>query len=263
LLSGTAPASTLATRQDEIGSLARALHEAGHQLHAERAKRITAERLAVLARIATGLAHEIKNPLSAIQLHAQLLPASESTENSEAVSHILRETRAIEDLVNQWLFLARPEPPGTSALNLRDLCSSLVTLHQPRAQHAEVHIHVDVPVQPITLMADRTRLRQALGNLLINAIQASPAGGTIRLTAARLDPSRVRICLVDEGPGFSSAALCHGTELFFSEKEGGMGVGLNIAHQLIQAQGGTLELSNQTSPAHGGLVTLTLPTATA
>jgi signal transduction histidine kinase len=259
LLAGTAPTNTLATRQDEIGSLARALHDAGCKLNAERAKRLTAERLAVLARIATGLAHEIKNPLSAIQLHAQLLP--DSTETTEAVSHILQQTHAIEDLVNQWLFLARPEPPGTSELLLRDLFANLVSLHQPRASHAEVQIHWDVPDHPITLMADRSRLLQALGNLLVNAIQASPTGGTLRLTATLCDDSRVQIRLTDEGPGFSPAALLSGTELFFSEKEGGMGVGLNIAHQLIQAHGGTLELSNQSAPAHGGLVTLTLPTA--
>lgn len=105
---------------------------------------------------------------------------------------------------------------------------------------------------------DFRRLRQVIGNLVTNAIHASPEGGTITLTVRESDrPGFWDICCHDAGPGFSAQTLARGTELFYSEKEGGLGIGLSVSSEIAAAHAGSLTLQN--SPGGGAAVTLTLP----
>ncbi len=204
------------------------------------------ERLALLSRLTTGLAHEIQNPVAAIRLHAQLGEAT-------ALPLIRAETDRIENLIHQWLYLVRPVPPKTSPVALADLLADVLHQFSAQAEHARVRIIQRTATAPV-VAADRARLMQALGNLILNAIQAMPGGGT--LTIEYLNG---RLRFADAGPGFSPAALARGTQLFFSEREGGMGVGLTVAQEIIRAHGGALTLENQ--PTGGACVCLTLPPA--
>jgi signal transduction histidine kinase len=106
---------------------------------------------------------------------------------------------------------------------------------------------------------DRLRLVQALRNLMLNAIQAmSRSGGELRITATTDDAKNIiSLCIIDNGPGFTEAALAHAQNLFFSEREGGMGVGLSVVSEVIAAHGGTLQLANH--QPHGASVTISLP----
>ncbi|MBK8090619.1 MAG: HAMP domain-containing histidine kinase [Verrucomicrobiaceae bacterium] len=218
----------------------------------ERGKRAESERLAMLGRVATSLAHDIKNPLASIQLHSQLLQPS-GEEDAKAVQLIESESRVIEGLVNQWLHLANPLPPVLTRLDLTACVHGVVQNISPQATHASVQITNSLAA-PYWVQGDSSRLAQAFRNILLNAIQAMPRGGTLRIE--REGPAMI---FTDSGPGFSEAALARGTELFFSEKEGGMGVGLNIVSTIIQAHGGQLTIQN-TSP-HGAAVRVTLPQA--
>ena len=110
-----------------------------------------------------------------------------------------------------------------------------------------------------TIQGDLQRLSQAIRNLVINAIQAMPRGGKLRIKAEKHDNSLL-LTLADSGPGFSEAALARGTELFYTEKEGGMGVGLNIVASIIEAHGGCLSLQND--PKGGAIVSVSLPSPT-
>ena len=208
---------------------------------------------ALLGRMTTGLAHEIHNPLAAIRLHSQLLDTS-APEARESLEIIRAETQRIERLVNQWMFLARPAPPQTASAELAPLVAGIVRTHAAQAEHARVKIETDIAAT-LTANVDARRLSQAIGNIVINAIQAMPRGGKLRISAPPEQPPR--LIFEDAGPGFSTAALAHAADLFFSEKEGGMGIGLNVASEIAKAHGGNLQIANRENG--GAAVTLTLP----
>jgi signal transduction histidine kinase len=215
----------------------------GWLLVRERLKRAQSERLAMLGRVATSLAHDIKNPLASIQLHA------------EAVRLIENESEVIAGLVNQWLHLANPLPPKLVKLDLTECIRGVSKNIEAQARHAGVEIKLDLPT-PIWIMGDSQRLAQAMRNLMINAIQAMPRGGIL---SVRGQPAKsgFELRFSDSGTGFSEQALAHGTELFFTEKEGGMGVGLNIVSTIITAHGGTMNLQND--PKGGAVIIVSLP----
>lgn len=237
-------------RLDEIGDLARALNDGRVRWQEERHAREQAERLASLGQMATSLAHEINNPVAAIRLHAQLI---EDTEVSESAKTIIAATGRIESLVNQWLFLARPEPPATSRHDLAALVQETLRTTDPALRHARILVQLDT--RPAWVDVDRKRILQAIENLVLNAIHAMPQGGVLQLKTAS-NEDHATLTITDSGPGFSPAALARATELFFSEKEGGMGIGLNVASEIVVASNGTLRLANTET---GASVVMTLP----
>lgn len=256
LFGDTAPEIPEAARSDEIGQLAASLLDARTRLGEERQLREQSEKLALLGRMATGLAHEIKNPLASIQLHAQLVDGgSLDAEAKDSLELIQSESRVIEGLVNQWLYVARPAPPGTSPMDARDVLRQMLDALNAQAEHAGVKIASDLP-DPLPVRGDRQRLAQAFRNLAINAIQAMPTGGTLAV-AGGAEGQTCRITFTDTGPGFSTRALASAAELFFSEREGGLGIGLNVVKEVVVHHGGTLALAN--AKPHGAVVTITLP----
>lgn len=257
---GEAPLPPLpVNRPDEIGTLARTLNATHRSLHDERARRHAAERLALLGRMAASLAHEVRNPVAAIRLHAQLLDGAAPAEAATSRTLIATEAARIEALVNQWLHLARPAPTVMAALDLAELLAHAAGLLGPQAKHAGVTIDLP-PTPPVApLPGDRERLHQALSNILLNAIQAMPRGGSVRIATELPAPDRLRVVITDHGPGFTPAALAHAGEPFFSQKEGGMGLGLAVAREIARAHGGDLHCTNH--PAAGAQVILELPTA--
>ncbi len=250
-----------AERSDEIGQLARAYLAARTQLAEERLRREKAERQALLGRMATGLAHEIHNPLSAIRMHAQLLhsaaPAELAATAEESLPTLIEETVRIEGLVNQWMFLARPEPPSMSPVNLAEFVAAVARSHQPAARHAGVRILIET-TERLPAVADARRLQQAMANIVLNGIQAMQREGVLTISAMR-DGVTTRLAFRDTGSGFSKVALERYRELFFSQKEGGMGIGLSVAAEILEAHGGRLEVANGADG--GAVVTMVLPTA--
>jgi hypothetical protein len=174
-----------AQRGDEIGELARALTQARDDLIEERQRREQSERMALLGRVATGLAHEIKNPLASIQLHAQLMDAEAmDAESAQSLQHVQSEARVIEGLVNQWLYLTRPVPPKMLELDASEVLMETVAALKAQADHANVQIrHPALPRMP--MQGDRTRLQQVFRNILLNGIQAMPRGGELEITPHR------------------------------------------------------------------------------
>ncbi|MFN0077490.1 MAG: sensor histidine kinase [Prosthecobacter sp.] len=286
----------------------------GWLLARERLKRAQSERLAMLGRVATSLAHDIKNPLASIQLHAQLMTPSDG-EDAKALKMIESESEVIAGLVNQWLHLANPLPPRLVKLDVVECIAAVARNLEAQARHAAVDIENSL-TRPVWVMGDAQRLSQAFRNLIVNAIQAMPRGGKLRITAdgqpltrplpevnqevsesqrrgeenrfadapTRIPSPRpnsatadnvifgerlgegnpknfVTLRFTDSGPGFSESALARGTELFFTEKEGGMGVGLNIVASIVEAHGGRLELQND--PKGGAVIMVSLPAAAA
>jgi signal transduction histidine kinase len=266
------PGATLpgSERRDEVGELARAYLNARAQIAAEREQRLQAERMALLGRMATSLAHEIHNPLSAIRMHTQLAQSgAPGNPPPEFYETLIEETSRIESLVNQWMFLTRPAPPSVSTISLSKIVGDSVSANSAAARHAGATIEANVP-ESIAVNVDKRRLGQACTNTIINAIQAMPRGGFLKISATSADGFAV-LAFHDSGPGFSAGALEHYRDLFYSEKEGGMGIGLTVTAEILEAHGGKLEVANSTSVANsagaansstgGAVVTFHLPLA--
>jgi signal transduction histidine kinase len=238
----------------EIQSLAAALRATHESLIAERDKRKHAERLALLGRMATSLAHEVRNPVAAIRLHAQLLEQVCSAEEQASAGLIVAEAGRIEALVSQWLRYAKPEPVTMEPVDLPALTAEARRILEPQAAHAGVRIieETDPAWQSHPVKGDRERLRQVLCNLLLNAIQSMPKGGTATL---RVRPGVLEV--EDEGGGFSESAIARFGEPFHSEREGGMGLGLAVSKEIVESHGASIHAENL--PQRGALVRITWP----
>ncbi|MFM2198260.1 MAG: hypothetical protein RLZZ505_1692 [Verrucomicrobiota bacterium] len=233
----------------EIVRLSSALRETHASLVEERDRRRHAERLALLGRMATSLAHEVRNPVSAIRLHAQLLERVCAPGERESAKLIVGEAGRIESLVNQWLRYAKPEPVTMVPVDLPELVGEARQSLGPQAKHAGVEIREEIDsswsVHPVK--GDRERLRQVLCNLFLNAIQSMPTGGAVTV---RILPGALEV--QDQGGGFSEKALARFGEPFHSEREGGMGLGLAVSKEIIESHGGKISATNQ--PGGGACV---------
>lgn len=233
------------SRRDEVGQLARTLNRTHQSLREERERRRAAERHALLGQMTASLAHEVRNPVAAIRLHAQLLEHALPEEATVSRHLIESEAGRIEEVLGQWLNYARPQPTVLTEMDVVDSLLHAIRLMEPQAHHAGVRIEMMADTAcPLSIPADRHRIQQVFGNLLRNAVQAMPSGGTIQ---ARImdEADRVAVMFEDEGRGFSSEALARAGEPFYSEKEGGMGLGLAVAMEICLAHGGGLVVENR------------------
>jgi len=201
------------------------------------------ERLAALGRMAATVAHEIKNPLSAIKSIAQVMREDESLRNEyeRDLGLIVGETDRLSQSVTQLLSFARRESPAGQPLNVDELVRSVVDLF--RASAREQGIVLDLQVKVDAELAGKlvSALRDALSNLLLNALQATPAGGRVELTAAQSDGELV-ISVQDSGSGVPVDLRERIWEPFFTTRQRGTGLGLAIVRKRVQEVGGTATL---------------------
>ncbi len=202
--------------------------------------------LATLGQLAAELAHEIKNPLNAIQIQMQLVEHEITADKKltqgdmpEIISKVKEEVSRLNNLVDTCLKFSRP---GTLVLKneaLGPILENLVGLVAAQADLNGVNIEMTVEEGLPHVMADSGKLKQALLNIVLNAFEAMPDGGTFTLTATR-DGNLVKITARDTGCGIPEDARDNIFELFYTSKINGTGIGLPTAHNIIQAHGGTL-----------------------
>ena len=245
-------------RTDEIGTLAMTMVETREHLSHEKELRQRSEKLAALGRVATSLAHEVKNPAAAIRMHADLLSQPAADEKSQSLELIKEEVDHIVGLVDQWMYLAKSSPAKTRSHDLNRITKGIVERIEPQADHAGVVVSKEYSPTSLPVEVDDRRVGQVVRNLLINAIQAMPEGGTLCIQTKRQNKSEAVLIVSDGGPGFSSEALERYGEPFFSEKEGGMGIGLTLSKEVIEALGGVLQARNLPDQK-GAEVSVTLP----
>lgn len=237
----------------EIVALAETLRRTHDSILLERDKRRQAERLALLGQMAASLAHEVRNPVAAIRLHGQLLERAVPDGDKASVELIIAEAERIEGMVAQWLGYAKPAPVSLGSFSLRESINETSRAMELRARHAGVEVRIECANGYLeSVEGDGARLRQVFGNLLLNAIQAMPRGGKVVI---RLKPDGVEFA--DEGQGFSERALACFGEAFHSEREGGMGLGLAVSKEIIEAHGARLTAENR--PDGGALVRVRWP----
>ena len=203
------------------------------------------ERFAALGRLAGGIAHELRNPLTAIRMAVETATDKDNEARKIAVAEIERLDRTLREMLDY----VRPRKPRLADVALPELCNDVCSLLGPQCEHLGVALEVDAAEGDI-VRADKDRLIQALLNLVLNAAQAQPRGGVVRLVAR----GRV-IAVEDEGPGIPDEVRESLLQPFVTTKEAGIGLGLAVVKQVADEHGA--ELKFQTS-AQGTTFTLTL-----
>lgn len=221
------------------------------------------ERLATLGQMAAAVAHEIKNPLSAIKSIAQVMGEDEtlSREYSRDLSLIVGETDRLGRSVTQLLSFARKELPAELPSRSKALIESVVRLFQVNAEKEGVRLNIQLDRDEELPGSAVSAIRVALSNLLLNALQASPAGGEVTITQKREDDELV-IVVHDAGPGIPDDLRQRVWEPFFTTKQRGTGLGLAIVRKRMQEAGGNARLIAPTNGA-GASFELRVPITTA
>ncbi len=201
------------------------------------------ERLAALGRMAATVAHEIKNPLSAIKSIAQVMREDENlrTEYERDLGLIVGETDRLSQSVTQLLSFARKESPAGQPLSVDELVRSVVDLFRASAKEQGIVLDLQVKVDAELAGRSVSALRDALSNLLLNALQATPHGGRVELIAAQSDGELV-ISVQDSGSGVPVDLRERIWEPFFTTRQRGTGLGLAIVRKRVQEVGGTAVL---------------------
>ncbi|MEK7474181.1 MAG: ATP-binding protein [Candidatus Coatesbacteria bacterium] len=207
------------------------------------------DQLKSLGTLASGMAHEVRNPLASIAGAAAQLRKGNPPEatRDELLGIVARESARLDDLVREFLEYARPPKLVRTACDVPAVVAEAVALVTHSAAPRSVTVRVDAPPGAPSVSADPTRLKQALLNLLLNAVQASPAGGEVRVSVAVRGRS-VRVTVRDAGPGLPAEVRGRLFEPFVTTREGGTGLGLPMAKRIVAAHGGSLELAD----AEGG-----------
>ena len=221
------------------------------------------ERLAALGRMAATVAHEVKNPLSAIKSIAQVLREDEylKREYARDLELIVGETDRLSRSVTQMLSFARTAPQADEPRRAGELLDSVVMLFRREAAARNVTLKADLGARDEELDgAAAASLRDALTNLLLNALHATPAGGGVQL-AAHAEAGRLTVAVTDTGPGVAPDQRARIWEPFYTTKQRGTGLGLAIVRKRIEEVGGRARLA-PSRPGEGARFELTLPLRT-
>jgi signal transduction histidine kinase len=202
------------------------------------------ERLATLGQMAATVAHEIKNPLSAIKSIAQVMGEDESLSHEYArdLSLIVGETDRLGQSITQLLSFARKETPSELPSRAEQLVNSVVRLFQVSAEKQGVTLTAKIEKDEELDGAAASAVRVALSNLLLNALQATPAGGKVAITQ-KIENEVLVVLVEDSGPGVSDDLRKRIWEPFFTTKQRGTGLGLAIVRKRMQEAGGTARLA--------------------
>jgi len=217
-----------------------------------------AERLHALGQLSAGLAHEIRTPLASIEGAAAIVQRVSHSEERchELLDIIQKESRRLNRLLTSFLDFAKPRRPDLKRVDIDDLFNSVMALVQHAGNNRGLELRKDTPPGLPMLECDPEQLKQVLLNLVMNAIQAMPQGGTIVL-AARQNGDTVSIDIHDQGCGISEDNLDRVFDPFFTTKETGSGLGLSVADQIIRQHGGKLTIAR--SSPEGATVRISLP----
>lgn len=241
-----------------------------------------AQRLASLSLLTAGVAHEIKNPLNSLNIHAQiLLRQAELSEEDEPLDRdqvaraarvILEETERLTGIVNEFIQAARPQGPLLERYNLNRVCEDLVRVVRPECEEAGIELQTDLDPDLPEFTMDRHLLFQAIRNLLRNAIEAHvqeaedegeapgaerPRGPRMILLRTRLAGDTIGIEVADNGPGIPEDRINRIFEPYYSTKFNGTGLGLMVVYRVVTEHKGSIHVDSR--PGVGTRFIITLP----
>ncbi|HUE90438.1 MAG TPA: HAMP domain-containing sensor histidine kinase [Vicinamibacterales bacterium] len=264
---GDLDARIQATSSDEFRRLVEAFNRMAADLQRQRVELERSHRLAAWADMARQVAHDIKNPLTPIQLNAEHLQRVHDDRGAplgpvldECVTNVLNQVRLLRQIASEFSSFAtsptvKPVPEALH-LTIADVVEAYRT-----GLKGQVAIDVDVPETLPRVLVDKAVLARGLTNVIENALHAMPRGGSLQLSARLTEANEVELAIADTGIGMDSAALERIFEPYFSTRASGTGLGLTIAKRNVELNGGTILVTSQRDK--GTTVRITLPTVRA
>lgn len=239
----------------ELTEFTAELERSQHQL-------IQAEKMAAVGRLTASIAHEINNPLQAIEnsLHLALHPAVDETQRRSYLELAEQEVKRLVQIVRRMLDFYRPANNALQPINVNRCVNDALALAQKKLQHARIEVisRLSNEIPPVRGVANQ--LVQVFLNLIINAIEAMPDGGTLWIGSAyQADTEQVVIAFRDSGPGIPPEVRAHLFEPFHTTKPTGTGLGLTISYGIVERHQGTLEV--ESPPGGGATFIVKLPRA--
>lgn len=227
-------------------------------------KMLRADKLATVGQLAAGAAHEIRNPLATIRSGIEYLGRYIPDEEQYLVTTVLEESTRIDGIIKGLLSLSKATGANLVKVDLRDLLTQVLNILEPELRKNRIETTVVEELADTSVEADPSQLKQVLLNVLLNAIQAMPGGGALRVRLTEPDGNgredTVLIQIADNGPGIVSDDLPRVFDPFFTTKESGTGLGLSICYGIIARHGGDITIDSCTGGvSRGTTVSLHLP----
>jgi signal transduction histidine kinase len=223
-------------------------------------------KLAALSRLSAGVAHEVKNPLNATVIHLELLKEQLSARSSGApasaldhVAIIAAQMRRLDEVVQGFLRFIRPEDLKLDRVQPGVLIEAIRPIVSAEAERHGIELRIEIGNWLPDVRVDSGMMQQALLNLALNACQAMPNGGRLRLSASVASGKRVEIVCEDNGPGIKPEHLDRIFDLYFTTKEKGSGIGLSMVYRAVQLHDGEIQV--QSIPGRGTTFRVLLPQA--
>ncbi|MEK7364636.1 MAG: ATP-binding protein, partial [candidate division NC10 bacterium] len=234
----------------EVERLNTELKETLGRLEATQQDLLVAERMATVGRVSLKVAHEVRNPISAIELNAEMLQdivrghsGADMEEASGLVGAIREQVNALDALTEEYLAFARFPRPNFEEDSVNEMVAGVAEFVRPVATRQGISVKVETDPTVPTMVIDRTLLRQAVLNLVKNGLESLSQGGVLTVATRRL-PAAVEIDVTDTGPGITPNVAARLFEPFFTTKPQGTGLGLSISRQIVEEHGGELRWSN-------------------
>lgn len=241
------------TRQDELGQLVKVFNEMVKGLRERRELELRlhrAEQSAIVGRLAAGIAHEIKNPLNYISLtidylRSKFAPTDETAKEKfvDKMDGIKDEIKRLDRLIRNFLSYGRPLNLNPKPINLRELIGSILTLTTEQAEQQSIKMSLDENIELPMIEADVERLKSCFSNLILNAQQAMPSGGELRVDFKSCRGG-IEVTIKDTGTGIELENLEKIFEPYFSTKETGTGLGLALVKRIVEGHGGKLDVES-------------------
>jgi two-component system sensor histidine kinase HydH len=217
------------------------------------------EKLAAIGHLASGVAHEVRNPLSSIKGYAVYLRSRfpEGSPEERSASTMIREVDRLNHVVTELLEYSRPVRIQPRPTKLGELIRRSVGLIEQDLSQNGVEIRLDLDPEDLEAILDPDRFRQVLLNLFLNAVQAMPSGGALEVATSAEEGNDIRIEVRDTGPGIPEDKLESVFNPYYTSKASGTGLGLAIARRIVEAHGGSIRADNRLEG--GAVFTLSLP----
>lgn len=246
-----------------IKNLIEKVHQTNRDLEMSQQLLIRSEKLAALGKMAAGLAHEIRNPLTAIKM--LIFSLQTETKNFPHLTKdyqvVIKEITRIENFIENFLNFARPPKPKLSETNIREILNPTLELLAPQIKKMKIEIIDLITGNEPSVYADKSLLQQVFVNIILNAIQSMNAGGKIEINAltdkVKKNQKILQINFCDTGEGIDPEIIDNIFDPFVTKKEDGTGLGLSIAHQIINNHGGWIQARNNND--QGATFSINLP----